>query len=173
MDQELLARLIATAAQDVFSTMLNHDVSVRDPRFEDVSPAPTEGVVALIGVAGPWVGTGLISCSAPLACKLASSMLMTECRGVDSEVLDVIAELANMIFGNVKTELEEHLGPLGLSIPTVIFGRNFATRSIGHQAWTVVPLSVGAEDMDLKMCLTKNPDSAAKSGSNRVYALQA
>ena len=68
---------------------------------------------------------GSISCTPALACRICSQMLMTESTAVDEEVLDAVAELTNMIIGSVKTDLEQHLGPLGLSIPTVVFGRNF------------------------------------------------
>jgi chemotaxis protein CheX len=52
-------------------------------------------------------------------------MLLAEDSSVSEEVLDAIAEVTNMIIGHVKSSLERHLGPLGLSIPTVVFGRNF------------------------------------------------
>jgi len=50
------------------------------------------------------------------------------------------------------------LAGLGLSIPTVIFGRNFATRSVGQQAWRVFPLKAGSDEMELKFCLMPNRD---------------
>ncbi len=58
-------------------------------------------------------------------------MLMTEAPSVNEDVLDAVAELTNMIIGNVKTELEAQVGPLGLSIPTVVYGRNFQTKTAG------------------------------------------
>jgi chemotaxis protein CheX len=97
---------------------------------------------------------------------------MTEYDAVTEDVLDAMAEMANMIFGNVKTELEEQLGGLGLSIPTVIFGRNFATRSVGQQSWTVVPIRAGSDLMELKICLAKNHDHQGGSRAHmRPYSL--
>lgn len=86
---------------------------------------------------------------------------MTECSSVDGEVLDAVAEISNMIFGNVKTALEEHVGPLGLSIPTVIFGRNFTTRSVGQQPWTVIELNTDAGVMSMRICLTPNSNKGS------------
>ncbi len=74
-----------------------------------------------------------------------------------------MAEITNMVFGNVKTVLEEHLGPLGLSIPTVVFGRNFSTNSPGHQVWSVIPYQVESEKMDVKIYLSPK-DTQAKNG---------
>jgi chemotaxis protein CheX len=83
-------------------------------------------------------------------------MLMTESTSVNEEVLDAVAELTNMIIGGVKTDLEQHLGPLGLSIPTVVFGRNFKTRTSGNSEWIVVRLLWDDECLVVKVCLTRN-----------------
>jgi chemotaxis protein CheX len=92
-------------------------------------------------------------------------MLMADFQVIDSEVLDAMSEISNIIFGNVKTMLEEQVGLLGLSIPTVIFGRNFCTRSVGEQ-WIAVPLRVDEQDLDLRMCLSQN-HSSTKQGVAR------
>ena len=68
---------------------------------------------------------------------------MTPYDAIDEDVLDAVAEVTNMIIGNVKTALENRLGAMGLSTPTVIYGRNFQTRSSGNQEWTVVPFDAG------------------------------
>lgn len=101
--------------------------------------APFQGVIALVGLAGKWTGSGRISCSLRFASRLCASLLMAEYGAVNEEVLDAVAEVSNMIIGNVKTTLEDELGPLGLSIPTVIYGRNYQARSSGITEWTVVP----------------------------------
>ena len=56
-------------------------------------------------------------------------LLITEYAAINEDVLDSVAEVTNMIIGNVKTALEDRLGAMGLSTPTVIYGRNFQTRS--------------------------------------------
>jgi chemotaxis protein CheX len=62
-----------------------------------------------------------------------------------------------MIIGNFKNEMEMHLGNLGLSIPTVIFGRNFVARSAAENDWIVVPFDCGGEVMTVKVCLAPRP----------------
>jgi chemotaxis protein CheX len=83
-------------------------------------------------------------------------MLMTESNAVDEEVLDAVAELTNMVIGNVKTDLEGQLGPLGLSIPTVVFGRNFRAKSAGPTEWIVVRFHWDGEPLVIKLCLAPN-----------------
>src|SRR4029079_15351697 len=101
-----------------------------------------------------WVGTGSVTCSRTLACRVCSLMLMMESTGVDEDVLDAVAELTNMIVGSVKNELETHLGPLGLILPTVVFGRNFRTKSAGTTEWTVVRFPWEDDVLVVKLCLS-------------------
>jgi chemotaxis protein CheX len=85
--------------------------------------------------------------------------MMSEYAAVDDEVLDAVAEVTNMILGNVKTALEERIGPMGLSIPTVIYGRNFSSKTVGKQEWTVVPFDCEGERLEVQLCLAEQRDS--------------
>ena len=131
----LISTSIHRAVAEVFATMLSVELAPGEPIAELSEPHWTEEVVSFIGLAGAWVGTGTILCPPSLACRICSQMLMTEAKAVNEEVLDAMGELTNMVIGSVKNDLEHHLGPLGLSIPTVIFGRNVKTKSMSHAAW--------------------------------------
>ena len=173
MDRDFIERTVLTAAQEVFSTMLGME-AIKIPALSNADTAnERERVVSLIGLAGDYIGTGMIGYSPKFACKAASAMMMSEYTAVDGEVLDATGEIANMIFGNVKTAVESRVGALGLSIPTVIFGRNFSTRSMGSQSWISVPMKVEGEEMDIRFCLA--PNSAVigqvKHGFKRDHAL--
>jgi chemotaxis protein CheX len=152
--QQEIEQAISKASRDVFETMLNLPLEV-DPSVmrKVIEPETFHGVVALVGVAGSWTGAGHISCSPHFAQKLAGALLMTEYDSVNEEVLDAVAEVANMIVGNVKTIFEEKLGPLGLTVPTVIYGRNYQTRSAGVKDWVLVRLHSASEHMDINFCL--------------------
>ena len=161
MNSESIKKTVLAAAQEVFSTMLGMDAEISDRLAIEEPGLGQERVAALIGLAGHYIGTGMIGCSANFACKVASAMMMTDCLSVDGEVLDAIGEIANMIFGNVKTDLESEVGALGLSIPTVVFGRNFRTRSLGSQSlgtqsWVDVPIQVEDEAIEIRFCLAPN-----------------
>ena len=105
-----------------------------------------------------------MSCSASLACMLSSRLLTTQCTSVTEDVLDSVAELINMIVGNVKNAVEERIGPMWLSTPTVIFGRNLQTRSAGNQDWTVVPFRIGDETMHVQICLSRSRETPFREG---------
>ena len=136
--------------------MLGLEVVCGEPYTEVNAPGPSDGIIGIIGLARAWVGTASISCNTIMACRMSSQMLGTEYTEVCEDVLDAVSEIANMIFGNFKTTAETYLGPLGLSIPTVIHGLTFTARTAGKEQWIVVPFSCGADALDVKVCLTPN-----------------
>jgi len=153
-----LASRISKATGEVFEMMLGSSAEPGTSRVEESGVGPTEGVVALVGLTGPLVGTGCVSCDADLACRLAGHMLMSEFTSVDADVLDALGEIANMIIGNIKTSIEDEFGAMWLSVPTVVYGRNFTTRSVGKHCWTVVPFACGSNVMTVQMFLTEAND---------------
>lgn len=152
-----IVAVVVDSTNAVFSTMLNLDLQVGAAREEPAETSHFDGVVAMVGVAGSWTGSGRISCSAQFACSLASALLMTPYEAVTEDVLDAVAEVANMIVGNVKTYFEDRVGALGLSIPTVVFGRNYQTRFSGVQTWVVVPFESNGDPMEVRFCLVPTP----------------
>jgi chemotaxis protein CheX len=153
MKHEELVSYILESTESVFSTMLGLDVAPGPSDVSCGSVAPSHGVAALVGMAGPWAGTGSIDCSASLACLFAGAMLGSDYKSVDDDVLDAVGEVANMIIGNIKTSVEGVVGPMELSIPTVVYGRNFITRSQKHSQWSVVPFSCNGEEFTVQVML--------------------
>src|ERR1035441_4502941 len=150
----------------IASQMLMAEYAVVDADVLDgVAGMDRERVVLGTGVqtcALPiWTGTGRISCSAKFACRIASQMLMAEYAVVDAEVLDAVAEIANMILGNVKTALERSLGTMGMSIPTAIFGKNFLAKSFGNETWSVVVFDCEGQRLEVKLFLKPAPGAPA------------
>ena len=149
-----IEQAITKSSREVFETMLGLPLEIDPSKMQTIiEPETFHGVVALVGVAGSWTGTGHISCTPAFAQKLAGALLMTVYEAVNEDVLDAVAEVANMIIGNVKTIFEEKLGPLGLTVPTVIYGRNYHTRSAGIKDWVLVRLRSGEDSMDINFCL--------------------
>ena len=153
LDQDKIVASVRASTAEVFTTMLAMDVEAAPARAEHAAPTVADGVLALVGMAGAWAGAGTVCCSSRLALRICGQLLMTETASVNEEVLDAVGEVTNMIIGNFKTAAEEYLGPLGLSIPTVIFGRNFTSRSIGRNGWIVVPFRCDGEELEIRVCL--------------------
>ena len=172
MKNSWLVNEIDRVTREVFTTMLGMDVGVGEAEVERDAPGPTDGVVALVGLTGAWVGIGSLACSAATACRLSSRLLMTEIDAVNEEVLDAIAELANMIVGGFKTSAEQRFGPMGLSIPSVVYGYNFTTRTKGTSEWTRIPFSCEDGKFDVHICLRPGDAPPKGDGQARVSRLQ-
>jgi chemotaxis protein CheX len=168
---QIIVNSITEAATNVFATMLGGELGPGTDSIASGPPESTDGVVSFIGIAGSWVGTGSLSCSATMACAICSQMLMSETTSVNEDVLDAVAELTNMIIGGVKTDLERHLGSLGLSIPTVVFGRNFRTRSVGSTEWIVVQFPWNGELLAVKFSLAPS-DQAVRHTHTHSCAIE-
>jgi chemotaxis protein CheX len=151
LSQDELALAIRLSTEELFSTMLGVNLAVGEVYVATDGVEPSSGVVSIVGFAGPWVGSGSLYCTGQFACKIASFFLQEEFSSVTEDVLDSVAELTNMIIGNVKTHLENRVG-------AVIYGRNFQTRSVRNQKWTVLPFSLEGDRMCVQMCIMPNPD---------------
>lgn len=152
LDRDEIVHNVTAACQEVFTTMLGIEATPGEPYVQKNVLGSAAGIMSLIGLAGTWTGAGSIICSPECACRLASRLLMTEYQSVDHEVLDAVAELTNMIVGSFKTLVESRTGPLGLSIPSVVYGRNFNFRN-GTDEWTVVPFFSDDEQIEIRVCL--------------------
>lgn len=174
IDEKTIIEYVRASTAGVFSTMLGLDVVNEPECFDTNAPTVSDGVLAFVGMAGRWTGAGVISCSASFACRICNQLLMTDAKSVNEEVLDAVGEVANMIIGNFKTMIEEHLGPLGLSIPTVIYGRNFTSRSLGTNRWIVLPFTSEGETITVRCCLAPakepHPVRAGYSHASTVLA---
>jgi len=177
---EYLVGQIQSTTLDVLSMMMGMEAACQDGFRQSVDSASgfalgqtqvgqvrcdRETVEAFVGISGPMVGTGVVSCEASTACKLAGAMLMTEVSSVGADVLDAMGEVANMIIGNLKTHIEERVGQLWLSVPSVVYGRNFTARTVGKFEWTVVQVDLPEGKLVVKVCLTEAKPASARTNA--------
>lgn len=128
LKNEEMANMLFAATQEVFTSMLGTEVQ-RLPEPEATAQSSAfDGVLSLVGLAGAVIGNGSVVCTAEGACDMSSRLLMTTFSNVDDEVLDALGEIANMIIGGFKNLLEPTFGRLQMSIPSVVYGKNIATR---------------------------------------------
>src|SRR3954452_13217298 len=71
MDQTHVIDVLRSSTEAVFSTMLDLEVRSGESFVEPEPAGASSGVIGLVGLAGAWVGTVSISCSAPMALRMA------------------------------------------------------------------------------------------------------
>lgn len=134
---EVLPGELAQIVQAVFGTMLSLEVQ------ECAAPwfAGGNRLTSAVHLAGDWNGAVLLECDQLQACRFAARYLSTDALAtdalateasnrVDDVVRDVLAELANMIGGNMKCLLP---GRTRLSMPSVMDGSNYSLKVCGAE----------------------------------------
>ena len=114
-----------TSLCNAFRTMLDCEVERGSITLKD-NRSPKYAVSGVVGLSGNAVGTVVLSLSEEVALKAASVMLMAETSSIDADVIDAVGELANMVAGAAKSELEQY--QLMVSLPSVVTGENHEVR---------------------------------------------
>ena len=111
--------IVSTAA--VFSQMLAQELTREKPYVRGAF-SPLYDVTGIIGLSGLASGTVAVSMSAEAAISVTETLLQERPSEVNTQVVDAVGELTNMIAGAAKAQLESLQIMLGL--PTVIIGRS-------------------------------------------------
>lgn len=107
---------LSRVVRSVFDMMVGLDVETPD----DVAPMQDGVLTAVVYITGEQSGAVVIHCPASQACMFTGRFMGTKAPiAVNEEVLDVLGELANMVAGNIKSNLMPNSR---LSIPSVIEG---------------------------------------------------
>lgn len=150
-----------TAVQLVFETMLDSPVKVAKPRLKDMSQ-PTYDVTGIISLAGDLVGSAALSF--PMETALASVEAFTgmAVESDDDMFADAIGELANMVTGNAKKDLQDV--SVSISVPTVVIGRNHHLASHQLGPWVVLECSSKMGSFNIEVCVMEVKELAAAGG---------
>uniref|UniRef100_C6E285 Inhibitor of MCP methylation CheC-like protein n=1 Tax=Geobacter sp. (strain M21) TaxID=443144 RepID=C6E285_GEOSM len=142
--EDEVRKSIAEITKGVFSTMVMLDVVDEPPLAEPVLTFH-ETVTSMVGLAGSHSGIIAIHCPKKLALLVTSNMLGMDVTDVDADVNDAMGEIANMVGGDVKHIFSPKGADINLSIPTVIYGSDYALESVSNSDALVMPFVCGEE----------------------------
>lgn len=128
--------------------------------------APTHEVSGLIGLSGRCRGMVVVSVGRMTAIKAAELMLGVRPESLNSEVMDAIGELTNMIAGSAKSQLEEYQLTIGL--PTVICGKTQAIAFPSQSQPMVIPFDSEIGPVCVQVGLVENSANASEFAANAV-----
>jgi chemotaxis protein CheX len=103
-----------------FKTMLGCALTRGTPYVKNGSQ-PENDVSGVIGLSGKAQGTVVVGLGREAALRATEAMLQERPPEINGDVVDAIGELANIIAGGAKSQLE-HLD-LNVSLPSVITGK--------------------------------------------------
>jgi chemotaxis protein CheX len=110
-----------TVCTNVFRDFVKCEISTDRPYLSTRGSITEWDVSAVIGLTGEARGTIVMSMKSSLAIKLTEKITGVQYSRLDSDVIDSIGEIVNIIAGNVKKELENAFR-LVISLPTIIKG---------------------------------------------------
>jgi chemotaxis protein CheX len=138
---------ILTITQNVLETMAN--MSASDCSMPDTINMH-ERMTGCVQISGTWQGAVVVQTSEAFARQAASEMLRLEMHDVtDADMLDTLAELTNMIGGNIKSQVP---GPSYLSIPSVTTGQDFDFRLKGAVVVNEMTMNCAHELLNVVVC---------------------
>jgi len=126
-----LRGFVAGAMDEVFDTMLSMNIELADEGVQ--ANVDGERIVGSVGFAGKTVGSVSIQVNEVFARQITAAMLGMEEDEIegDEEIHDVIGELSNIVGGDLKSRLCGEGLNCDLSIPSIIRGSDFRTKTKG------------------------------------------
>lgn len=143
------------AIREMVSTMLGGTVARGKPSLSG-GHMPSGYLMAIIGFNGPITGTVALALPPSTARNMTAALLMQEPTEVDSDIIDTMAEMVNIIAGAAKADLSIAAGQtLELSLPAVVRGDDYVVESPSRVIWLDVPLTSTFGEFLVRMTFEK------------------
>jgi chemotaxis protein CheX len=119
---------LAQAAREVFDIMVGASLTAPSEPL----PAFVPDFAAMVGIAGTLCGLVSLRTTSECARGIAAKMLGDDELGAAEAAQDAFGEVCNMIAGSFKGRVTGLADGCALSVPTVIFGRDFTLFSLAR-----------------------------------------
>ena len=138
----------------VFDTMVGCGLERGAPTLKRNCQPPHE-VSAVIGLSGKAKGTVVLSVDREVALQVTSILLGERPDEVSADVADAMGEMANMIAGHAKAQLEQYA--MSISLPTVITGKGHCVEFPTRVQPICIPFTCPWGRMTLEVALIEEP----------------
>lgn len=157
MDPAYITPFIA-AVQNVFSTMMQLQVTINDPTIKQ-SPLASYDVSGVIGLSGDAIGSVVLSMPYATAARVVQLFTGTEVAPNHPDFADAVGELINMISGNAKAGFPK--GKNSISTPTVIVGQQHTVAMPKDTPCIVIPCSCDCGEFAVEVAIKSKATEAA------------
>ncbi len=137
---EISDKIIA-ATIELFTGMVMMDISVAGEPLITLGPLK-KSITGMVGLAGVHKGILAVHFSKQVALDITSSFLGVNVQEINTDVQDAIGEIANMLGGNLKTILSDRGKDIQLSLPSTVFGDEYAVSSQVGGDQVILPFQV-------------------------------
>jgi chemotaxis protein CheX len=137
---------------EIFATMFGE--TAQEVHHTEIVDAPR--ISSIIGFAGPLSGFVSLHFSNQMACKLAEGLLSMPVTTIDDTVRDAVAEMANMVAGGLKKQLNPKREMFKLSIPSVVQGMDISTRGPASSQEILIGVAAGDHRLKVQLVIEAN-----------------
>jgi chemotaxis protein CheX len=148
-----LAAPFVRAVEETFEKMLGCAVSAGRVT-EREAPSPRD-VSAVVGFTGGRRGAVILSVSESAACRLVSRFAGEPIEETGPTVYDGIGEILNIVAGRAKTSLARTTGPIDMSLPTIVSGREHEVHRLRDAPTLLLPFASELGDFELVLILER------------------
>jgi len=150
MDAKLVNPFIK-ATLTVLETMAFIKANPKKP-FIKKNTIATGDISSIIGLSGETKGTISVSFESKCILSIVSNMFGEEIKELNEEVMDAAGEIANMISGQARQELEAAGKVLYAAIPTVISGKSHTISHMTSAPIMAVPFNTEFGEFTIEVC---------------------
>src|SRR5271165_6222184 len=153
------------ATLNVFDTMVGVELHRGSPSLKD-GFQPSYEVSAVIGLSGKAKGTVVLSLDRDVAIQVAAALLQEQPPELNADVADAMGEMANMIAGQAKAQLE-HLS-MSLGLPAVVTGKGHCIEFPRNAMRICIPFRCVWGPLDLEVALAEVSSSCEEAPNARM-----
>ncbi|MDM8537878.1 chemotaxis protein CheX [Desulfobacterales bacterium HSG17] len=150
MDAKLINPFIK-ATIEVIKTMASVTPSSKKPYLKK-DDAATGDVSSIVGITGKTNGTIAFSFSGTCILKIVSNMFGEDVLDLDEEVADAVGEIANMVSGQARQELETIGFLFDGAIPSVFMGEGHSIIHMTDGPKIAIPFTTPDGGFTLEAC---------------------
>lgn len=139
---EINEKLIESTIE-IFTGMVMMDVTVAGEPLKTMGSLK-KSITGMVGLAGTHKGVLAVHFPKQVALAVTSSFLGMDVEEINEDVQDAIGEIANMLGGNLKTILSDRGKDINLSLPSTIYGDEYAFSSQAEVDQVILPFQAPA-----------------------------
>jgi len=141
------------ATVSTFQTMVNAVPTAQAP-YVKAEPSLSHDVSGIIGLSGGAKGAVIISFPTKTALATVSAFIGLNVSSIDADVTDAVGELANIIAGAAKADLQGL--NVTISLPSVVVGTNHKVTTPKDIPSIVIPFNCAHGDFVVEVCISVN-----------------
>lgn len=151
-----------TSIVHMFDTMLHVKITRQMP-FIGTNALPDNEVSGIIGLTGKALGAAVVSLGRETAIRCTERLLGERPPTVNADVVDAVGEMANIVAGGAKAQLQQL--KLNLSLPSIIIGKNHVIGFPSKLTPVCVPFECDWGPVSLQVGLRDQADESTPVGS--------